>query len=235
MPKIASKPPEARKRQGRIPLWISEGPWHCQNLDFGFPPSRNVRQQISIILSHPVCGSLLWQPYEINAGILSVFFNYLSIATSKLVTGCQNSKWPSSALDPRWRQLSELNVSQGSFGIPILKEFWMVFKHCLLKQTALLMDTKEGLVTQMCPTLCNPMDYIACQAPLSMEFSRQEYWSGLPFPTPEDLPDPGIEPMSLASPALAGRFFTTVPPGSPTIISNLHDKGIRNEENKNIF
>ena len=173
MPKIASKPPEARKRQGRIPLWISEGPWHCQNLDFGFPPSRNVRQQISIILSHPVCGSLLWQPYEINAGILSVFFNYLSIATSKLVTGCQNSKWPSSALDPRWRQLSELNVSQGSFGIPILKEFWMVFKHCLLKQTALLMDTKEGLVTQMCPTLCNPMDYIACQAPLAMEFSRQ--------------------------------------------------------------
>ena len=45
-----------------------------------------------------------------------------------------------------------------------------------------------------------------------MGFSRQEYWSGLPFPTPGDFPDPGIEPMSLASPALAGRFFTTVPP-----------------------
>ena len=42
-----------------------------------------------------------------------------------------------------------------------------------------------------------------------MEFSRQEHWSGLSFPTPEDLPDLGIEPMSLASPALAGRFFTT--------------------------
>ena len=41
-------------------------------------------------------------------------------------------------------------------------------------------------------------------SPLSMEFSRQEYWSGLPFPTPGDPPDPGIEPMSLASPALAG-------------------------------
>ena len=40
-----------------------------------------------------------------------------------------------------------------------------------------------------------------------MEFSRQEYWSGLPFPTPRDLPDPGIEPASLASPPLAGRFF----------------------------
>ena len=41
-----------------------------------------------------------------------------------------------------------------------------------------------------------------------MEFSRQEYWSGLPFPTPGDLPNPGIEPASLVSPALAGEFFT---------------------------
>ena len=53
---------------------------------------------------------------------------------------------------------------------------------------------------------------IAHQAPLSLEFSRQGYWSWLPFPTPGDLPDPGIEPMSFVSPALAGRFFTTVPP-----------------------
>ena len=45
-----------------------------------------------------------------------------------------------------------------------------------------------------------------------MEFSRQEYWSGLPFPTPEDLPDPGMDPKSLASPALAGGFFTAAPP-----------------------
>ena len=50
---------------------------------------------------------------------------------------------------------------------------------------------------------------IAHQAPLSMRFSRQEYWSGLLCPPPGDLPDPGIEPMSLMSPALAGRFFTT--------------------------
>ena len=46
-------------------------------------------------------------------------------------------------------------------------------------------------------------------APLSMESSRQQYWSGLPFPTPGDLPNPGIEPASLTSPALAGGFFTT--------------------------
>ena len=56
---------------------------------------------------------------------------------------------------------------------------------------------------------------IACHAHLSMEFSRQEYWSGLPFPTPGDLPDQGIEPTFFVSPALAGRFFTTVPPWKP--------------------
>ena len=56
---------------------------------------------------------------------------------------------------------------------------------------------------------------VAHKAPLSMEFSRQEYWSRLPFPSPVDLPDPGIEPASLVSPALAGRFFTTEPPGKP--------------------
>ena len=48
---------------------------------------------------------------------------------------------------------------------------------------------------------------VACQDPLSMGFSRQEYWSGLPCPPPEDLPDPGIEPISLTSPALSGGFF----------------------------
>ena len=50
---------------------------------------------------------------------------------------------------------------------------------------------------------------MALQARLSMGFSKQEYWSGLPSPPPEDLPDTGIEPSSLVSPALAGGFFTT--------------------------
>ena len=54
---------------------------------------------------------------------------------------------------------------------------------------------------------------VACQAPLSIEFSRQEYWSGLPFPTPGDLHVPGIKPASPESPALAGRSLTTEPPG----------------------
>ena len=50
---------------------------------------------------------------------------------------------------------------------------------------------------------------VAHQAPLSMGFSRQEYWSGLLGPPPGDLPDPGIEPVSLMSPALAAGFFIT--------------------------
>ena len=61
---------------------------------------------------------------------------------------------------------------------------------------------------QSCPALCDPMD---CSPPgsLFVGFSRQEYWSGLPLPPPGDLPQPGIKPSSLMSPALAGGFFTT--------------------------
>ena len=70
------------------------------------------------------------------------------------------------------------------------------------------------LVTKLCLTLCDPWT-VAHQVPLSMGFSRQEYWIGLPFPSPGDLLDPGIKPMSLESPTLAGGFFTTVPLGKP--------------------
>ena len=56
---------------------------------------------------------------------------------------------------------------------------------------------------------------VARQTPLSTEFSRQEYSSRLPFPSPGDIPDPGVEPESLASSALAGRFFNTELPGKP--------------------
>ena len=64
------------------------------------------------------------------------------------------------------------------------------------------------LVTQSCPTLCDPWT-VACQAPQSMEFSRQEYWSELPFPSPEDLPNPGIKP---GSPALQVDSLPFEPP-----------------------
>ena len=65
-------------------------------------------------------------------------------------------------------------------------------------------------VVQSCPTLPT-LWTVAHQAPLSMEFSRQEYWSRLPFPPPGHLPDPGVKPTSLASPAL-----TVASPLAPT-------------------
>ena len=58
---------------------------------------------------------------------------------------------------------------------------------------------------------------VAHQTPLSMECSRQEYWNRFPFPPPGDLPNPGIKPASLASPALTDRFFTTEPPEKPPV------------------
>ena len=68
-----------------------------------------------------------------------------------------------------------------------------------------------GLSLSRVQLFCDPMDLIH-QVPLSMGFLRQEYWSGFPFPSPRDLPDPEIKPTS---PALAGRFFTTESPGKP--------------------
>ena len=81
---------------------------------------------------------------------------------------------------------------------------------CFCKRSALQTDYGSFpivvLVTKLCPTLHNPMVYpmVAHQAPLIMGFSRQEYWSGLPFPSPRDVPHLGFE---TGPPALAGEFF----------------------------
>ena len=72
-----------------------------------------------------------------------------------------------------------------------------------------------GEVTEMSAQALSPIQLLATpwtiahKPPLSMGFPKQEYWSGLPFPPPGDLPNPGIEPKSPVFPALAGRFFTT--------------------------
>ena len=80
--------------------------------------------------------------------------------------------------------------------------------------TSLLVSTIDIIVNPplpMCSIVSNSATpwTVSHEAPLPMEFSRQEYWSGLPFSTPRDLPNPEIKPTSLTSPALAGRFFTT--------------------------
>ena len=79
--------------------------------------------------------------------------------------------------------------------------------HFILRRCAKLL--------QLCLTLCNPMDH----SPPGFSVHRilqARYWSGLPCPSPGDVPDPGIEHTSLPSPALAGGFFPRVPPGKPT-------------------
>ena len=86
-----------------------------------------------------------------------------------------------------------------------------------------------GLVTKSCPALAIPWT-VAHQAPLSMGFSRQEYWSGLPFPSPGDLPQKGIKPMS---PALAGRFFTSEPHGKPAKKSTFDQTAVRKDAKEN--
>ena len=73
------------------------------------------------------------------------------------------------------------------------------------------------LVTELCLTLCDPMD-CSPQAPLFMGFSRQEYWSGLPCPPLGDLPNSGIKPASLVTPALTSEFFATEPLGKPQFL-----------------
>ena len=78
-----------------------------------------------------------------------------------------------------------------------------------------------GLVTKSCPTLATPWT-VACQSPLSMGFSRQEYWNGLPFPSPGDLPNLEIEPTC---PALQADSLTTEPPGKPRYAFSLKEKG----------
>ena len=68
---------------------------------------------------------------------------------------------------------------------------------------------------QSCSRLFATLWTVAHQTSLSVKFFQKDYWSGFPCPTPGDLPDPGIEPISLASPALAGGFFIAEPPGNP--------------------
>ena len=74
-----------------------------------------------------------------------------------------------------------------------------------------------GLAAKSCPTLATPWT-AANQAPPSMGFSRQECWGGLPFPSPGDLPDPGIEP---GSPTLQADALPSEPPGKPQLIYTL--------------
>ena len=94
---------------------------------------------------------------------------------------------------------------------------------CLHKPREVKAHVRACILNYFCSVrLCVTLQTLACQAPLSMGFSRQEYWSELPCPPLRDFPDSGTEPVSLTSPVLAGGFFTTEPPGKPSTISAFH-------------
>ena len=85
---------------------------------------------------------------------------------------------------------------------------WMLSQSAFVQDPDYLWTPGGGLVARLCWTLCDPGD-CSHLAPLSMGFSWQEYWRGLPFPSPGELPDPGIEPNSVwVISCIAGGFFT---------------------------
>ena len=98
------------------------------------------------------------------------------------------------------------------------QELSRICKHMLLCKSNLFIVPVCAKLLQSCPTLCGPTD-LARHAALSLGFSRQEYWSGLPCPPPGDHPNPGIEMASLMSLALA---IGSLPLGSQFIVPNQH-------------
>ena len=126
---------------------------------------------------------------------------------------CTNSGWRASlalhkatglwaTLGTKWElpvcmlQLQHKNLSQGDLRTLLIYYYFQLFFYC-------------SLVAKSCPTLWTPWA-VDCWALLSMGYSRQKYWSGLPFPSPGDLPDSGVETRSLET-SLSGRFFTAEP------------------------
>ena len=109
--------------------------------------------------------------------------------------------------------------------ISLLKNFvecYMIFdKKSIIIFTLIPLWWGGGLVAKSCPTLVPPW-IVAHQAPLSMGFSRQEYQSGLPFPSPGDVSDPGIEPRS---PTLQADSLASEPPGNLTSIRGQGNQG----------
>ena len=116
---------------------------------------------------------------------------------------------------------SFLSSNLGSDGIDLMgKSLLNIIKEKSFPLCLTFMCAKLLSVLQFCLTLCNkhPGLHIAQQAPLSMEFSRQEYWSGLPFPSSGNLPDAGIKPASPAAPALQVDSLPLSHLGSPYVL-----------------
>ena len=109
-----------------------------------------------------------------------------------------------------WRKLKETQINGKIHCSHVLEELILLKYSYYPKQS--IGSTHAGMLSAV--QIFATSQIVAFQAPLSMEFSRQEYWSRLSFPAPGDLANTGIEPTS---PKLAGRFFTTESPGKPIV------------------
>ena len=114
---------------------------------------------------------------------------------------CRTEQWEKNGFFIKWNWINWISTWKKMRSLDkVLISIWKQWKWCYY------------LVTESCLTFFAIPWAIACQAPPSMEFPRQEHRSGLPFPSPGDIPDPVIKPKS---PILAGRFFTTEPAEKP--------------------
>ena len=134
------------------------------------------------------------------------FWRVMGVRSKPLVTPL--------ALEPHWLQSAatsslHLHLTCSLCSTPLLPLFPWPLTRCKFSTPWTPYEISCELCQFNHARLFATLWTVACQAPLSMGFSRQEYWSGLPCSLPEDLPNPEIQPASLMSPALAGRFFTT--------------------------
>ena len=127
------------------------------------------------------------------------------------------SKNSGSILQALWAMAGNIITDQkGSLeALPLDFIVYFFYRVLLLHSSFFSLPIKNtGVVLNHVQLFATPWTAV-CQAPLSMGFSRQEYWSGLPFPTPGHLPDPGIKPVTPVSAASADGFFTKAPLGKP--------------------
>ena len=155
-----------------------------------------------------------------EAGIPTIWFDYDTIYLELVLT---LQGWGLHPEDRPSPNISDANCKSGLSPALVTNQLWVgVSQDLLLRPSNLLKWFTEcrasvcgglgALVAHLCPTLATPWT-VARQTPLSMGLSRQEYWSGLPFPSPGDLPDPGIKPRA---PALQADSLPTELPGTPS-------------------
>ena len=133
--------------------------------------------------------------FRIKNGRKKVYMTYLNYCSKLLLLHYSRPVW------------FVMTVAFSCDKIGKSKSLWKNCKH---------FEKRDTLIPVARPLLSCVWHFVAHQDPLSMKFSRKDYWNGLPLPIPGDLPNSEIKPLFLASPALAGRFFTPTPPGKLT-------------------